>query len=97
MAMARSLQLFAAIGIFLQTSQAIPWIGAMETPLGIMATAGMSPRPTEAPGLNGIPKELMRRADVQYPPPDNWCGFVDGLYGELDQSKMQEKLLTNYR
>ena len=50
--------------------------------MGIMATAGMSPRPTEAPGLNGLPKELVRRANVQYPPPPNWCGFVDGLYSE---------------
>lgn len=82
MAMARALLLFSSTYYLLQTCQAIPWIGAMETPMGIMATAGMSPRPTEAPGLNGLPKELVRRANVQYPPPPNWCGFVDGLYSE---------------
>ncbi|KAG7008101.1 GTpase-activating protein GYP7 [Physcia stellaris] len=55
----------------------------METPLGLMAQAGMSPRPTEAPGLNGIPQELVRRQNVQYPPPPNWCGFVGGDYSNV--------------
>ena len=62
----------------------IPWPGPMPTPMSLMATAGMSPRPTEAPGLNGIPRELRRRQNVQYqyPPPPNWCGFVNSLYGD---------------
>lgn len=61
----------------------MPLNGPMPTPMGLMATAGMSPRPTEAPGLGGIPQELRRRQDVQYPPPANWCGFVNGLYGQI--------------
>lgn len=60
----------------------MPLNGLMPTPMGLMATAGMSPRPTEAPGFNIIPQELRRRQDVQFPPPANWCGFVDGDYGE---------------
>ena len=59
---------------------AMPWIGPVPTAMGLMATAGMSPKPTSAPGLNGIPKELRRRQNVQYPPPDSWCGFVNGVY-----------------
>lgn len=61
---------------------AMPWIGPMATPIGLMAIAGVSPRPTEAPGSNGIPQELLKRENVQYPPPANWCGFVNGIYGE---------------
>ena len=61
---------------------AMPWIGPMPTPVGLMAIAGVSPRPTEAPGSNGIPQELLKRENVQYPPPANWCGFVNGIYGE---------------
>lgn len=61
---------------------ALPWAGPMPTPMGLMATAGMSPRPTTAPGFNSIPPELRKRSDVQYPPPENWCGFVDGAYSE---------------
>jgi len=57
---------------------ALPWAGPMPTPLSLMATAGISPLPTEAPGSRGIPQEL-RRGDVQYPPPANWCGFIEGL------------------
>ncbi|KAL8916973.1 MAG: hypothetical protein Q9208_008228 [Pyrenodesmia sp. 3 TL-2023] len=60
---------------------AIPWIEPLPTPRGLLADAGVSPRPTDAPGINGIPKELRRRQqDVQYPPPDNWCGLVEGDY-----------------
>ena len=55
----------------------------METPIGIMATAGMSPRPTEAPNLRGIPKELMPRGNLQFPPPVNWCGFIEGEASKL--------------
>ena len=60
------------------------WVPAVETPMGLMANAGMSPRPTEAPGLNGMPKELLRRQNTNYvfPPPDNWCGFIEGSYGQ---------------
>lgn len=61
---------------------AMPWMGPMPTPMGLMASAGMSPRPTDAPGSNGVPVELRRRQNVQYPPPDNWCGFVEGHYGQ---------------
>ena len=61
---------------------AMPWLGPAPTPMSLMATLGMSPRPTEPPGLNGIPRELRRRQNqYQYPPPPNWCGFVDSLYG----------------
>lgn len=52
----------------------------MPTPMGLVAMAGVSPRPTEAPGLNGMPRELVKR--VLFPPPDNWCGFINGFYGE---------------
>lgn len=61
---------------------AMPWIGPMPTPIGLMAIAGVSPRPTEAPGLNGIPRELLKRENVQYPPPANWCGFVNSIYDD---------------
>ena len=66
---------------------AMPWLGPAPTPMSLMATAGMSPRPTEAPGLNGIPRELRRRQNhYQYPPPPNWCGFVNSLYGNATSS-----------
>ena len=81
--MASSLLLLSLVYSFLRTCYAVPWIGAMETPIGIMATAGMSPRPTEAPNLGGVPKELMRRGNLQYPPPVNWCGLIGGQPGEL--------------
>lgn len=58
-----------------------PWTLPVPTPIGLTAIASMSPRPTEAPGLNGLPKEL-KRQNVRYPPPENWCGFVAGQYGE---------------
>ena len=51
---------------------AMPWMGPMPTPMGLMASAGMSPRPTDAPGSNGVPVELRRRQNVDYPPPLNW-------------------------
>ncbi|KAL8901861.1 MAG: hypothetical protein Q9207_004993 [Kuettlingeria erythrocarpa] len=60
---------------------AIPWIEPLPTPQGLLADAGVSPRPTDAPGIKGIPRELRRRQqDVLFPPPDNWCGFVEGDY-----------------
>lgn len=48
--------------------------GAIETQAGIVPMDGVSPVPTEAPGLNGIPKELRRRAIAS----PNWCGMLDG-------------------
>ena len=68
--------------LLLDLAAAIPWPGPVPTQAGLIAMGGMSPRPTDAPGSEGIPQELRRRG-VQYPPPDNWCGFVDGDYGEL--------------
>ncbi|KAL8689161.1 MAG: hypothetical protein Q9224_004707 [Gallowayella concinna] len=60
---------------------AVPWVEPLPTPQGYLFNAGVSPRPTEAPGLNGIPRELVRRQqDVIYPPPPNWCGFINGDY-----------------
>lgn len=58
----------------------MPWVGPIETPVGLMATAGISPRPTQGPGLDGIPRELKARQQaLRYPPPDEWCGLVEGL------------------
>lgn len=59
--------------------------GAVETHPGLTAINGISPVPTEAPGLNGIPKELRKRAIQTFlaSPPSNWCGFVDGDYREF--------------
>ena len=68
-----------------------------------MAIVGVSPRPTEAPGLNGIPPELRRRQDVQWPPPANWCGFVNSIYGgfilhqvsiKIDVSSLAQMILS---
>lgn len=58
--------------------------GAIETQPGLTATNGISPVPTKAPGLNGIPKELRNRAVETFlaTPPSNWCAFVDGDYRE---------------
>lgn len=58
---------------------------ASETRTGVTATDGVSPHPTEAPGLNGIPKELRNRAiqPTLSSPPANWCGFIDGDYREF--------------
>ena len=47
-----------------------------------MPIAGISPPATGAPGLRGILTELVRREYVQWPPPVNWCNFVNGIYGE---------------
>ncbi|MCJ1395784.1 hypothetical protein MMC18_008670 [Xylographa bjoerkii] len=59
--------------------RATPWQGPTPTPTGLMAQVGISLRPTDAPGLNGIPKELfVRQSEVPFPPPNNWCGFVNG-------------------
>lgn len=74
----RSFYQITALLILLDLTCAIPWAGPAPTPTGLMAQVGMSPWPTEAPGLNGIPKELLRRQQVPFPPPLNWCGFVNG-------------------
>ncbi|KAL8704148.1 MAG: hypothetical protein Q9201_002698 [Fulgogasparrea decipioides] len=79
-----ALTLFAVAPFLLEVAFAVPWIEPLPTPQNILADAGVSPRPTEAPGLHGIPKELMRRQqNVIYPPPANWCGFIDGDYSPL--------------
>ncbi|KAL9029185.1 MAG: hypothetical protein Q9180_007061, partial [Flavoplaca navasiana] len=68
-----------------ERSLAIPWVEPLPTPQGYLRQAGVSPRPTEAPGLNGIPNELLRRQeDIIYPPPAGWCGFVTGDYSKQD-------------
>lgn len=63
---------------------------AIETQPGIVAIDGISPVPTEALGLNGIPKELRIRAPVQTfieTPPSSWCGFIDGNYRKCFQPR----------
>ena len=72
--------IYASLSFSIAT--AMPWTGPMPTPMGLMAIAGVSSRPTEAPGLHGVPQELLRREDVLYSPPANWCDFVNGVYGE---------------
>lgn len=61
---------------------------AIETLPGMMAIDGISPAPTEAPGLNGIPKELRNRAVQTFieTPPSSWCGFIDGNYRKFSAS-----------
>ncbi|KAI4265645.1 MAG: hypothetical protein L6R38_009267 [Xanthoria sp. 2 TBL-2021] len=62
---------------------AVPWVEPLPTPQAHLLQAGVSPRPTEAPGFNGIPKELVRRQqDIIYPPPAGWCGFINGDYSD---------------
>ncbi|KAL8767692.1 MAG: hypothetical protein Q9209_005872 [Squamulea sp. 1 TL-2023] len=75
----------------LRTTSAIPWVEPSPTPQARLFDAGVSPRPTEAPGLNGIPRELFRRQqDVIYPPPPNWCGFISGNYRNEKVRKCSE-------
>lgn len=53
------------------------------TPAASLILNGFSPRPTNPPGSNGVPRELLRRAaGIQFPPPDNWCGFIEGDYSQ---------------
>ncbi|WEW57062.1 hypothetical protein PRK78_002521 [Emydomyces testavorans] len=53
-----------------------------ETPIGLMAAIGMSPKPTDPPGLpRGLPRELMPRQQkttLPLPPPGYYCGLVNG-------------------
>ena len=64
---------------------ALEWPGPTPTPHGLMAQAGISPRPTAPPELRGLPRALMRRQNSQLPnpPPASWCGFVTGDPGKL--------------
>ncbi|KAL6719709.1 hypothetical protein ACLMJK_001630 [Lecanora helva] len=76
---------FAYVALLIQVAVAMPgampWMGPMPTPMGLMASNGISPRPTDAPGSKGMPMELRRRKNnVLYPPPLNWCGFIEGDY-----------------
>ncbi|KAI4134081.1 MAG: hypothetical protein LQ347_001815 [Umbilicaria vellea] len=75
-----TLFILPSISLFLTITTAMPWLEPSATSVNVMASAGISLRPTEAPGLNGIPKELLRRQVSQLPstPPDNWCGFITG-------------------
>ncbi|KAL8992044.1 MAG: hypothetical protein Q9169_007420 [Polycauliona sp. 2 TL-2023] len=67
----------------LQRTSAIPWIEPSPTLQGHLLQARYSPRTTDAPRLNGIPRELARRQqDVIYPPPPGWCGFINDGYDD---------------
>lgn len=64
---------------------AMPWNGPTPTPeAGIMALNGVSPRPTQAPMVGNIPKELLKRDTYSFPPPLSWCGFINGDYGKFE-------------
>ncbi|PGH15715.1 hypothetical protein AJ80_05423 [Polytolypa hystricis UAMH7299] len=58
-----------------------------ETPIGLMANIGMSPRPTDVPGAPpGLPRELVKRqsrTELPYPPPRYYCGLVNGDINNL--------------
>lgn len=59
--------------------------GASTTSPGLVPVDGISPRPTPAPEWNRALNELRRRADsIISPAPSNWCGFIDGNYGESE-------------
>lgn len=79
MMVARPASTFIYTLCLLEMASAMTWSGPQLTPVGLMAMDGMSPRPTQAPGWDGLPGELRKR-DYQYPPPLNWCGFVTGDY-----------------
>ncbi|KAL8723906.1 MAG: hypothetical protein Q9166_008224 [cf. Caloplaca sp. 2 TL-2023] len=80
----RVLNIVSLAPFLLEMAFAVPWIEPLPTPQSqALFDAGVSPRPTEAPGLNGVPKELMRRQqNVIYPPPPGWCGFITGDYSD---------------
>ena len=75
---------FMRVFLLLPVALAVPWNGATPTPeTGLMAMNGMSPRPTPAPDLGSVPRELLKRASQYYiSPPQNWCGFINGDYGK---------------
>lgn len=59
--------------------------GASTTSPGLMPVDGISPRPTRAPEWNGGLNELRRRADnIISSALPNWCGFIEGDYGESE-------------
>ncbi|KAL8708163.1 MAG: hypothetical protein Q9220_006924 [cf. Caloplaca sp. 1 TL-2023] len=71
----------ALASLLIRVTSAVPWLELSPTPQGLLADAGVSPRPTEAPGSNGVPRELSRRQqNIIYPPPASWCGFVEADY-----------------
>lgn len=58
---------------------------ASTTPAGLIAIDGLSPRPTLGPRRDKLLEKLQRRADsIISPAPSNWCGFIDGDYGESE-------------
>lgn len=58
---------------------------ATTTSPGLIGMGDLSPLPTDGPEWNGVPNELRRRAgSIISPPLSNWCGFIDGDYGESD-------------
>lgn len=58
---------------------------ASTTPAGLIAIDGLSPRPTLGPRQDKLLEKLQRRADsIISPAPSNWCGFIDGDYGESE-------------
>ena len=68
--------------LLLPVALAVPWNGPTPTPeAGLMVMNGMSPRPTTAPDLGSVPRELLKRALEYTSPPQNWCGFANGEYG----------------
>lgn len=56
---------------------------APPTPAASLIMNGFSPRPTNPPESNGVSRDLLRRAaGIQFPPPNNWCGFIEGDYSQ---------------
>lgn len=56
---------------------------ASPTSAGLIPICGISPRPTLGPRRDKLLQKLQRRADsIISPAPSNWCGFIDGDYGE---------------
>ena len=92
--MVRPASTLFSILCLLEVTYAMMWSGPQVTPAGLMAMKGMSPRPTQAPGGNGIPRELRKRAEDQYlyPPPLNWCGFVEGDYSMIQDDLRRTEL-----
>lgn len=59
----------------------MPWMEPGPTPAGLMEIKGMSPRPTKAPGPDGIPHELLKRANsIVFSPTPYLCGFFSSGY-----------------
>lgn len=89
------------IGAFclLEMAHAMIWSGPQVTPAGLVAVDGVSPRPTQAPGWDGLPVELRKRGAGQYvyPPPPNWCGFINGHYGMVDHNHGRTELIKTGR